>query len=300
MPHIPATFSCPHCQAPLRLRQRPAGTLQLPCPDCGRPLELNDQAGELLVRPAELPSASATRPTSRVAATALPSVPRRTWTSLAAKATQVGANPLVVTWLAAGVAAGLLAAAFLRTNGASPAAAKGSSKREVAASDVAPPQKKRDREARPAEIAEPVAQAVGSEVSPESDLAGRVSEPLAPVVAAKPPASPPVDPRVEVAARLAQRVLRFEQPTPVPFETLRIQIEEMTGVAIRYEAAGAEGSRFREAEVRLALADVTLAAVLDEAARQAGLEAVVDAQGVTLVPAGGEVRAVPAELTASP
>ncbi|HEX6986350.1 MAG TPA: hypothetical protein VF170_13290, partial [Planctomycetaceae bacterium] len=52
MPYAPATFSCPHCRAPLRLRDRPMGSARFPCPDCKRPLELTDESGELLVRPA--------------------------------------------------------------------------------------------------------------------------------------------------------------------------------------------------------------------------------------------------------
>lgn len=126
--------------------------------------------------------------------------------------------------------------------------------------------------------------------------------PPSPVVAAKPAASPPVDPGAEVAARLGQRVLRFEQPAPVAFDTLRIQIEEIAGVPIRYDGPAADAPRFRDAAVRLALTDVTLAAVLDEAARQAGLGKIVAADGVRLIPAGAEIRAEagPAEPAATP
>ena len=128
------------------------------------------------------------------------------------------------------------------------------------------------------------------------DCLGPVSEVLAdcdaclpsigqrpPVVAEKPNAPPAADLRPEIEARLAQRVLLFEQATPVAFDTLRLQLSELASVPIDYdESLGADPAQ-RTAEVRLSLSDVTLADVLDEVAHAAGLDYRVDRERIRLV-----------------
>jgi len=284
----PATFSCPHCSAPLRMRHRPAGTLHLPCPDCGRPLELSDQLGDLLVRPADpKPMAKVPKRAKREAAAAALAVsPRRTWARVTAWGARHAANPLVVTWLAAGAAGILLLAAFLRSERHSAAESRDTVQSPSTGAEHGPSEAKA---AVPAAEHPPIvtrAEPQRGDRSKEVGLAppNRIAV-QPPVVAPKPAASPPGDPRDEVVARLAQRILRFEQPTPVPFDALRLQLEDLSGLTIRYDEAAAD-PKFRQAPIRLALAGVTLASVLDEAAAQAGLTRVVDAAGVMLVPSG--------------
>lgn len=283
MPQIPATFSCPHCRAPLRLRQRPAGDLYLPCPDCKQPLELSDQAGELLVRPDRRTApATAVRPAA-AGGTAVAAASARFGRNFGGATSRILADPLVVTWLAAGAATLLLGIAFIRSGGESTTLVANEPRigdEKVAGDEVptVPP----DEAARPdlSAAAETAVVNLPEPTAPPDTV--MIPEP---VVAPRPTASPPVDPREEIVARLAQRVLSFEQSTPVSFDTLRIQIEELSGVPIRYGDGTADDPRFRSAPVRLALSDVSLAAVLGEAARQAGLEEAVDGDGVRLVPA---------------
>jgi hypothetical protein len=293
MAYVPTTFSCPHCQAPLRLRQRPGGTLHLPCPDCHRPLELSDQVGELLVRPAEaIVGKGGPRPSLRtVGKLALPK-PKPLARRVKAAAAKSLANPLVVTWLAAGIAAVALGVAFLRS---------GRETRPVASVPVRRASDVPDDRPEVTRAAEPVVpveeQAVPEETptvaeTPAPPLpAVAVVEQRPPVIAPRPPASPPVDPREAVAARLAQKLLRFEQPTPVPFDTVRLQIEDIVGVPIRYDESVAADSPSVKAPVRLSLVGVTLDEVLGEAARQAELAHVLDADGVRLVPAADRLQA---------
>ncbi len=84
-----------------------------------------------------------------------------------------------------------------------------------------------------------------------------------------------------IAGALAMKVLRFEQPTPVPFDLLRFQIEEMAGVAINYDSSA--GGEAREQTVTVALDNVTLGEIVAEAARQVGLKPIIDTDGVRLV-----------------
>src|SRR5688500_16267817 len=98
MAYAPARFSCPHCRTPLRLRERPVASIRLACPDCRRPLELTDQSGELLVRAAgpegmPAPSRREAASFSALGAAALKRAAKRF------------ADPLVVTWVAAGLVA---------------------------------------------------------------------------------------------------------------------------------------------------------------------------------------------------
>jgi len=68
-----ATFSCPHCLSPLRIRDRAFTERKIDCPECGEALEITlDRDNEPRARKAEESAAPKRRKTSR------PMPPRRT------------------------------------------------------------------------------------------------------------------------------------------------------------------------------------------------------------------------------
>ena len=186
MSHIPATFSCPCCSTPLRLRQRPTPAFHFACPDCGEPLEITDDAGELVLRPAGAESAEAPPQPTHMPAIAAMSF--KLPAELKASVVQKLVDPLTVTWLAAGLAATVLVVAVvLQERSVAPTLHAG----------VADPSAET---ARPADASrtEPIevesTPPAAEPVEPQT-VAAIASEPRPPVVAYKPVIAPPVDPR---------------------------------------------------------------------------------------------------------
>jgi hypothetical protein len=106
-----------------------------------------------------------------------------------------------------------------------------------------------------------------------------ITPPQEPVEAEQPPAVAP-DPRELIAASLSRRVLKFEQATPVPFEQLRFQLEELVGVPIEYGFVGAE--QHRDEPIVVSLTDVTMGELLTEVAARAKLKPTVTDNGIRL------------------
>lgn len=282
-----AILSCPHCRTPLRLRERPTQALSLPCPECKQSLEIIVDDGRLLALAAGAgatsgPEALADHP-KKTAGIAAPLAAFQWWPSLKATLLQRLSDPLVVTWLAAGIAAIALTAAFVRAGQSAPADPTNPS--PLAAE---PPQaasghfEEPDLSTTPMPADDPLNDGLDPDAIPVGHHAAVAPIPLA---AEKPREGSIVDPHDLVRQHLVQRLLRFEQPTPVPFETIRLQLEELAGVAIRYDDAVASDSRLRQTQVTAVLDDVTIGDALEHAARQAGVLPVIDRDGVRLIPA---------------
>ena len=202
-------------------------------------------------------------------------------------------DPLVVTWVAAGIAAIALGIAFLQETRSPPGRSTDSEGEEVNESIAGvdaglsvtgdPPAVTADSNDKvPVEAAQnrrPPVEAVREPASIASHE---------PVIASRPIVGPPVVTRESILQAMAQQVLRFEQSTPVPLETLVLQIEEMAGVPIRF--AESASNALRTQEVTVSLGEATLADVLAEAAAQAGLEPIIEDDAVRLVPAEGELQ----------
>lgn len=261
------------------MRQRPTPAFHFACPDCGKRLEFADDAGELVLCTAGAePAAAPPRPAPHRSIAAVPfALPA----GLKASAVQGLTDPLTVTWVAAGLAATVLVVAVvLQERSVAPTLQAG----------VADPPEEivRPADARradPIEVGNTQPSAAVTEPVEPQTVVTAVSEPRPPVVAYKPAVSPPIDPRESITARLSQRLLRFEQIVPVAFDVVRMQIEEIAAVPIRYDETIGTSRRFHDAEVSLRLADVTLGDVLSEAAKQAGLSYAVEPDGVRLFPA---------------
>jgi hypothetical protein len=276
----------------LRVRQRPHGVWRLSCPDCQRPIELIDQGGELLVRPGEEAGARAMDHRQALSVT----VPATNWPRrLGGKLGRYATDPLIVTWLAAGTAAAVLAAAFLKTHrepaerepAEMPVANGGAL--SVPIDELSPAEEAvsaRESSAEHEASASPRA-TQPAVAAAQSGVRQPVERPRRPVAAPRPPVrvpdSPAVDPRETVAAQLAQRVVRFEQPVPVSFETVRAQMEEIAGISIRY-AQVIHAIPYGEKEIMFSLRETTVADVLEEVANQVGLEPQIENDGILLVP----------------
>jgi hypothetical protein len=293
--HTPIQLTCPHCRIVLRLRRRPGDPTEFDCPDCHKRLELFEQEGETRLRAAPEPAPPTTpRRTSAVVPSltfsSLTDAPKR-WTSRAAKsAAHWAKEPLLVTWVVAGIAAIGLGLAFWRTHQTP----------TVVTTAHHAPSNSENASVRPNEA-----------VGPRDDVGfvpRTILEPIEaprfavavqkPVEARRPPISPPRDPREVIAEALSQRVLRFEQPTPVPFEQLRFQLEEMSGVAIRYHDAVKAATR--ERPVTTDLTNATVEELLVRLAQQVGLKPVIDVDGVVLVPASENAAAAAGSVATGP
>lgn len=281
---------CPHCRTPLRLRNRPTKPLRVQCPDCQSPLEIIPDDDEGLVarldgqKPLHANSPSA--PSRPIAVAAIPLMRTERWTTRTPQIFQRLTDPLIVTWTAASIAAISLAIAFIQAGRSSPPA-------PAAASQV--PSNRVDREPEapitPVESSqtpqEPSQQSPvltdSAEQVPASPQGQIQNQP--PLIAEKPVVASHVDPRDLIREHLVQRFVRFEQSTSVPFDTLRLQLEELSGVPIRYDDRIPEDSASRNQSVQITLDDVTIAHVLEEAARQANLHVLVVPDGLLLVTA---------------
>jgi hypothetical protein len=116
-----------------------------------------------------------------------------------------------------------------------------------------------------------------------------------PIEATRPQPVAGPDLRERTLASLSRQVLRFEQPTPVPFEQLRFQLQEMTGVPIAYDVSGkAEG---RNVPVTVSLKEVTMEEVLVAVAAQAGLSMAITNEGVLLSRSPANVESESNDLT---
>ena len=285
----PTQPACPVCQTPLRLPSRGTAPVEVPCPECGEMLWISFQEGKVLVAQDAAADASTTPGTK---------VPHRPRLTIPAWLSQFGnwagsalREPLVLTWLAAGVAACVLGVAFYRASlGPVTASARVEvdSGQENRAASTEPDEKNEQVILGPQSTDKPpaVKPNVSSAVSPiASAEAEPTTTPIPPPVPSRRPVlagrpeTPPADLRAKAERGLAQRVLRFEQTVPTVFETLRDELAEIVGVPIRY----AEGTEPIMTEVSLTVTDATLGEVLEELVRQVGLSYQVDQKGILLI-----------------
>lgn len=274
--------SCPVCKTPLRLPRIGTETFQVPCPECRQMLSIGIEDGQAVVSPI-----SSRGPSIKqwITSRGRPSAPA--WTKGFQERIATGLRePLVWTWLAAGLAAGILGIAFYRASTAPRPDGDGLDEPVVALP--------RDNSVSPKIIARqaPKPPAGSGTVAKELTEAGVASEPVSvpepvlatvapprPVIATVPPVRAMRDWRAAAQQGLAQEVLQFEQPDAVSFETMRGEIAELIGAPIRY----ADGIARIEDPVSLRVSNVTVAEILRQLAGQVGLAYRVDERGVVLV-----------------
>ncbi len=281
-------FPCPHCQAPLRIRNRAYLGKELDCPHCDQPIRI--VAGiddEFVAEPLqELP-----RPSASV-------VPPRTLT------------PQLFGWIVAGGLAVLLLLIVLWPvdNASSETANTDPPPSESANSDEEPPADQTNEPAatpsppsvgeppEPADIPDvpgiPVAR-VEQEPPPlpidvplpaprnADDQADLAEAPIEPLLATEDSIEPPV--RVDVRKSLGVRVSQFDQPRPVAIRELLFSLEEFVGVPIRTDDNRIEPAQL-DRTVTVSLNDTTLGEILSTVTRQAGLSYLIQDDEIVLVP----------------
>jgi hypothetical protein len=261
------------------MRLRPGDPLEFDCPECHTPLEVVERDGNIALQQAPPAAPPAERSVISSVTFAKPAeASRQTWASLRSFIAARAKDPLFVTWTVAGVAAVGIAIAFWTTSEQPATVAPKSTEQSAEPSNVPA------RSEESGEIASLVP-------TPEPIEAPRLMTPRPePVEATQPPAAAAPDPRELIAASLSRRVLTFEQATPVPFEQLRFQLEELVGFPIEYGFVGAE--QRQNEPVAITLANVTMEELVTEVAARAGLKPSITDTGIRLLPIGTPVGAV--------
>ena len=287
---------CPACGAVLRLRERPEPQLRAPCPDCGTRLAFADDAtGELRANVAAADTSKPRRGSEppRDGRRARPIAGTRTavvdaWLPTArAAGGRLAArlsDPLAVIWLTALIAAVAIGWAFVRSESSQPSRPVRPNKARAEPpliADETPPAEPVVKKP-PAAVAMPSGSPTAVTQNAEAPATGPMRRRRPPVLAPR-PVVPVIPPREAIAAALALRLLRFEQPTPVPFDRLRLQIEELAGHRVRYAAT--VDAITRDTPVSLSLTDTTLAEVLADLCTAVGLTYTVTDEGIRLAPA---------------
>ncbi len=261
------------------MRLRPGDPREFNCPECRTPLEVVEHDGEIALQPAkQVVSAPERSVTPSITFAAPFRASQRWWTRTRTSIAERSTDPLFVMWTVAGIAAVGIAIAFWQTSD-EPAPLAVSSSEQTDESQKTPifPRNAAKGDV-PIVLLEPV------------EAPRLITMMRLPVEATKPLPAPPPDPRELIAASLSRRVLRFEQPTPVPFEQLRFQLEEMIGFPIEYGFVGAEERR--DEPIVVSLANVTMEELLTEVAARAGLQINITDTGIRLTPMGTPSDAV--------
>ena len=281
----PFHFTCPHCSAPLRVREKLLVGRQIDCPECGRPLVIADRAGELAAEP--VATKIADRREIRGAGTPPPreSDPRPTFLRRPA-------------WVAImGLAAILMIASvafLLRPRGHHEIAADGRAPVDVdkpAGGDGEDRASSEDRHPQVADdymIAEemPLADDADSARRPETevDVGAAFSDdddqPIDPEFAPEPtPAR-----RFDLAVSLRQPIARFDQPRSKPLEEVLVSVAEMAGTRITFnrEDLGPAAARLAE-PMALKQDDTTVGEILTGLLRPAGLAYRIEGDHLRLV-----------------
>ncbi|MEX2288259.1 MAG: hypothetical protein WD648_14285 [Planctomycetaceae bacterium] len=283
-----STFSCPHCDAPLRAKDARLAGRTVECPDCRRPLKIVADASRQLTVQAAPTSEKGTTSFAKggvgAVAKAAKSIRRRT-----ARWQEVLSNPLVVAWAAGGVLTFMLLIAlwprrdYAARDSADNAVARQaeSSDKNTGDSDEEPAAKANDASKSaplamnelPVEAPKPVALVENN--PPAEQIA--IAEPAVaekPPIASEPAVEPPPQPAppIDVAANLAQPIVRFEQIRPVPFRDLLLLVEEMAGVPIVYDQIDPAAMQTAfDTRVSLSLQRTTVGEILQETLKRVGL-----------------------------
>lgn len=106
--------------------------------------------------------------------------------------------------------------------------------------------------------------------------------PRDPVTAPKPQGPPEPEP-IDVAARLRQPILRFDQSQAVPVRDLLSQVEEMSGVPIRFDQRADEDlQRMLDRRISLKLTKTTVGGILKAVLDRAGLTYQIETDGIRI------------------
>ncbi len=277
-------FSCPSCQAPLRLQNRALFVGRtFDCPDCRESL-LIEADGSTGVKAKPQP---ATRPPTRSVGKGVPnSNGAVTSPPLPSAWDRLSRQPAVLGWIVAAVFAVILLIVVKpgrdRALTESDPPTKEDSPPTESTSDNKPAIEKPDK-VNPEAVAE--LELVVPEIDSPKVVAKLEQPPLPepPAVAEpapateKPPeeAPKPVVPAVlsaeAVEAKLQQKIVRFDQPKPVPFIKVLDTVEELAGVPIVWDLDHVDDEQLQK-PVTLQLKQTTVGEILDTLLKQVSLE----------------------------
>ena len=286
-------FPCPHCQAPLRIRNRAYLGKELDCPHCDQPIRI--VAGideEFVAEPLqELPLPSAI------------TEPNRTL------------SPQRLGWIVAGGLAVLLLILLWPFDHSSPETADldPPPNETVSSNDEPPGEPPTEPKAEPAvtpdppvadKVQEPAAETVIPVIPvarveqeppplpidvplpapPDTDDPGvrdTDEAPIEPLLATEIPTEPPV--RIDVRKSLDVRVKRFDQSRPIAVREMLHWFEEFIGVPIRTTDDRISPAQL-DRTVTVLLNDTTFGEVLSSVTGQAGLSYQIQDNEIVLIP----------------
>lgn len=297
-------FSCPSCQAPLRLQNRALFVGRtFDCPDCHESL-LIEADGSTGVKAKAL--AGSDKPARRasegsgLSTIGDPSLARRASLKTASSVSDIGVSsplrpsawdrlsrrPAVLGWIVAAVFAVILLIVVKpsrdRTLTELAPPAKKDSQPTESTSDNKPAIEEPDK-VNPAAVAE--LESAVPEIDSPKVVAKLELPPLpeppavvepAPVTEKPPTEEPkPVAPAVlsveAVEAKLQQKIVRFDQSKPVPFVKVLDTVEELAGVPIVWDLDRVDDEQLQK-PVTLQLKQTTVGEILDTLLKQVGLE----------------------------
>lgn len=88
--------------------------------------------------------------------------------------------------------------------------------------------------------------------------------------------------KIDVAGQLSQPIVRFEQLRPVPLRELLVQIEELSGVPLRYADELTPDAAPLDERVTISLQETTVGGVLEALLKQTGLTYEIEADGIRI------------------
>lgn len=297
-------FSCPSCQAPLRLQNRALFVGRtFDCPDCHESLLIEADGSTGVKAKALGGSRQLARRASEgagLSAIGESSLARQANLKTASSVSDLGVSlpprpsawdrlsrrPAVLGWIVAAVFALILLIIVKPGREGrlteSPPPAKEDSQPTESTFENKPAIEKPDRVA-PKTVAElePAVPEIDSPKVVDKLELPPLPEPPAPVepapVAEKPPAEEvkPVVPAVlspeAVEAKLQQKIVRFDQSKPVPFVKVLETVEELAGVSIVWELDRVDDQQLQK-PVTLQLKQTTVGEILDTLLKQVSLE----------------------------
>ncbi len=303
---VTVTALCPECRAPIRIRERRFVGSTFPCPECRLPLTLLElsetatlkRASELAVEGARTAEPQpTTKPRARPVAQ-----PSRS-NAAAWRLPEWVTSPLFVAWSVAGLAALGFAVLLLgpwSTSDSAPSQAVAGGKvteSANAAASVTPAERPPLEPWEPSMVtdAEPAPSVIEPPVTPPGNV---VTPPLeAPAIAAEQPLEPlladePAIPAVPVVLRpdprqvLDLKLLAVTQPRPISRRELFGLIEDLLGRRVVWseEELGPAVSQLDQ-KLTLDVRDITVAALIAKLLEGTGLDYVIDAETIRLIPA---------------
>ncbi len=304
-------FQCPSCQAPLRLQNRALFVGRaFDCPDCHESLliEADGSAGvKAKVLPRSDKLARRASEGSSMAETLDPSLARRASLKNTPSASDLGVilqppmsawdrlsrRPAALGWIVAALFAVMLLIVVnsgreRRQSESVPPVAADSQSAENGTDNKSRPSQTDEQnskavaEADPTVLEENAAKAVTklelpplpeppSDDKPNAEAVPVVEKPPAEEPKPAVPPAPAVLSPEAVEAKLRQKIVRFDQPKPVPFVKILDTIEELAGVPIVWDLDRVDDEQLQK-PVTLQLKQTTVGEILDTLLKQVGLE----------------------------